>query len=194
MKISYLLLLIGYIFCTSEYSHFYDINYNQEYVVDITRYKEGYLPKGHSYFFRMAVSANDKMEIQCTVDRFAYVAFKVDICAYGYFPSEDQVETGYNGVCASNLEGAKSEYNTYDRYTYPFSTGDNVQYLAIHLQNQESLYYLSVYVYSEKGMATSILLLIILLPCIIVVLVVLAILKFCCGFLGGSVTVRSNMI
>ena len=194
MKISYLLLLIGYIFCSSDLSHFYDINFNTEYKVDTSKYPGNYLPAGHSYFFRLAVSPNDEMEIQCTVDRRAIIYFKVDVCAYAYVPTNDQVETGYNGACVANLEGAKTEYNTYDRYTYPFSTGDNVQYLSVHLQNSESLYYLTVYIYSEKGMATGILLLIIFLPCIIVVGVVLAILRFCCGcnFLGGSV--RVNMI
>jgi len=195
MKISYLLLLIGYIFCTSEYSHFYDINYNTEYTVDVNRYPEKYLPAGHSYYFRLAVSPNDKMEIQCTVDKNAYTYFKVDVCAFAYRPSDGEVETGYNGVCADNLQGQKTEYTDRDKYSYPFTTGENVQYLAIHLYNSHSLYYLTVYVYSENGMAGGIIALIIILPCLIIVGVVVAVLRFCCGCnicMGGSV--RVNMI
>ena len=195
MKISYLLLLIGYIFCTSENSHFYDINYNTEYTVDVNRYEEKYLPAGHSYYFRLAVSPNDKMEIQCTVDKNAITYFKVDVCAFAYRPSDVQVETGYNGVCADNLQGQRTEYTDRDKYSYPFTTGENVQYLAIHLLNTHSLYYLTVYVYSEKGMAGGIIALIIILPCLIIVGVVVAVLRFCCGCnicMGGSV--RVNMI
>ena len=199
MKISILLLLIGSILSSTDYDekyyHFYDITFNERYYVDVTRYDEGYLPGGHNYYFRLGVYPNDKMEIQCTVQRYAIIAFKVDVCPFTYKPSNNDVYHG-NAYCANGLSGEKTEYETYDRYTYPFSTSENVNYLAVHLQNYQSLNYLDVYIYSESGMGVSLILLIIFLPCIIIAAVVLVILKYCCGcnitIRGGGT--KSNMI
>ena len=41
-------------------AHFYDIEYNKKYIVDITKYSWGYLPENHRYYFRVAVNENDK--------------------------------------------------------------------------------------------------------------------------------------
>ena len=198
MKISILLLLIGSILSSTDYDekyyHFYDINFNERYYVNMKQFNEGFLPAGHNYYFRLPVYPNDKMEIECTVQRWAVIAFKVDVCPFYTKPSNNDVYYG-NRLCANSLKGEKTEYQNYDRYTYPFSTGNNVNYLAVHLQNYQSLDYLDVYVYSETGMTGGIIALIIILPCLIVVGVVVAVLRFCCGCnicMGGSV--RVNMI
>ena len=196
MKISILLFLIGSILSSIdyEYYHFYDINFNERYYVDMKKYSYGFLPQGHNYYFRIAVYPNDKMEIECTVERFASIAFNVDVCPFNHKPSDIEAYTE-NNLCAFKLAGAKSQYNQYDRYTYPFTTGDNVNYISVRLENLQSLYYLDVYVYSETGMTGGIIALIIILPCLIIVGVVVAVLRFCCGCnicMGGSV--RVNMI
>ena len=197
MKISILLLLIGSILSSydPEYHHFYDINFNERYYVDISKYSVGFLPEGHSYYFRLAVYPNDKMEVECSVHRNAIIEFDVDVCPFNTKPSYDDIYNE-NSLCARSLNGVKSQNGDYDRYTYPFSTGENVNYLSIRLENKKSLYYLDVYVYSESGMAGGIIALIIILPCLVVVGVVLAVLRFCCGcniFLSGG-GVRANMI
>ena len=137
MKISILLLLIGSILSSSDYDeqyyHFYDITFNERYYVDMAKYEYGFLPAGHNYYFRLGVIPNDKMEIQCTVQRYAVTAFKVDVCPFYTKPSNNEVYHG-NNLCANALQGVKSEYESYDRYTYPFTTGENVNYLAVHLE------------------------------------------------------------
>jgi len=200
MKISILLLLIGSILSSNDYDdqyyHFYDITFNERYYVDMSKYTSGFLPANHHYYFRLGVIPNDKMEIQCTVQRYAVSAFKVDVCPFFTQPTNNEVYHG-NQYCANGLAGEKTEYNTYDRYTYPFTTTENVHYLAVHLQNYYSLDYLDVYIYSESGWGASLILLVILLPCIIIAAVVMVVLKFCCGcnfsFSSGG-GVRSNMI
>ena len=196
MKISILLLLIGSILSSydPDYYHFYDINFNERYYVNMNQFTDGFLPAEHSYYFRLPVYSNDKMEIQCTVQRYSVIAFKVDVCPFNHKPSNDEVVNG-NDFCATSLKETKTEYQNYDRYTYPFTTGDNVNYLSVFLYNYHSLNYLDVYVYSETGMTGGIIALIIILPCLIIVGVVVAVLRFCCGCnicMGGSV--RVNMI
>ena len=192
MKISILLLLIGSILSSSDYDeqyyHFYDITFTERYYVDMAKYEYGFLPAGHNYYFRLGVIPNDKMEIQCTVQRYAVTAFKVDVCPFYTKPSNNEVYHG-NNLCANALQGVKSEYESYDRYTYPFTTGENVNYLAVHLENLYSLNYLDVYVYSESGWGVSLILLVIFLHCIIIAAVVLAVLKYCCGC---NITIRGG--
>ena len=74
---------------------------------------------------------------------------------------------------------------------YPFTTGANVEYIAIRVNVLRSLDYLSIYVYSSKGMALAILLVIIFLPCIVVAAVVIYFLR---RFGIIRIGVSSNMI
>ena len=174
MKIAYLIVLISYALCSTD--RVFDISFNTEYTVDIRQFDEGYIPGGHSYYFRMPSITEDELKIQLKVYHNADASFKVDVCGYKFKPTDTQVING-NQYCGSALEHTKSTGSTYDEYIYPFETDANVEYLAIHVFNYNALDFLSVYIYSHKGMALAVLLLIILLPIIIVGAVVIFILN-----------------
>ena len=194
MKISYLLILIGvsYILAgTDTMTAVLTIDYNTRYYVDMYQFYEGYLPAGFVYFFRIDAEEDDEMEVRLKVISNAITYFQVDVCAYSFYPSDDYIINNQN-YCGISL--ACTERETDGRYTelfYPFTTGLNVEYIAIRVTVLRSLDYLSVYVYSSKGMAIAILLLIIFLPCIIVAAVVVYFLKRC-GII--RIGVSSNMI
>ena len=137
----------------------------------MSRYREGYLPGGHRYFFSLKVEPNDKMSIECRVIHTAQIVFKVDVCPFNYEPNIQEILNG-NSACAYNLQASPSSDGTYDKYSFPFSTAENVNYITVCLINQQSLDYLDVYIYSEKGMAAYIWVLIICSPCIIIALIV----------------------
>ena len=194
MKISYLILFLGCILSSTDYK-FYDITFNKEYIVDITQWREGYLPGNFNYYFRLQAIPSDDLQIQLTVLINAVIDFQVDICGFYDCPSDDSALSGYGGSCANSLQGVITDDGyKYKTYSYPFSTTENVNYLTIHMQNKLALHYLSVYVYSKTGkqlsaagLALGILLLIIFLPCIIVVAVVVFILRRCgCITIGTS--------
>ncbi len=194
MKISYLLILIGmsYVFASGDtMAAVRTIDYNTRYYVDMYQFYEGYLPAGFVYFFRIDAEEDDEMEVRLKVISNAIAYFQVDVCAYSLYPSDDYIINNQN-YCGISL--ACTERETDGRYTelfYPFTTGANVEYIAIRVTVLRSLDYLSVYVYSSKGMAIAILLLIIFLPCIIVAAVVVYFLKRC-GII--RIGVSSNMI
>ena len=174
MKIAFLLVLISYALCSSDMV--FDISFNNEYFVDVTQFAEKFLPGGHSYYFRMPCMADDKLEVQLKVYHTAQTKFKVDVCVYNFQPTDYEVLNGGN-YCGNELKHSFSSGSTYDEYIYPFETGENVKYLAIHVYNHYPLDFLSVYIYSQKGMGLAVLLLIILLPIIIVGAVVIFILN-----------------
>ena len=190
MKITYLLFIIG---CIVSYGpYFYDITYNKVYEVDMTKFAPyNYMPGGTSYYFRVPVEEDDSMQIQLTVQKGAIIDFKVDVCGFYGRPSDSQVITGHDN-CRNALSG-KFDGTEYDRdvYLYDFETITGINYLAIHIQTQASLYYLSVYIYSAKGTAIALILILIFLPCIIIAAIVI----FClqrCGVI--SIGVSSNKI
>ena len=178
-KIS-LLLLLALAMTSTDYHqgkvHIYYIDFNKRYTVDITRYKEGYLPGGHSYFFGLAVEPDDEMSVDCRVQRNAQINFKVDVCPFTHEPSTEELVAG-NMACVSYLKCTKTSGSDFDQYSYPFSTSSNINHIAVHLLNYQSLYYLDVYIYSLKGMSIYLWILIILLPCIICVVVILLLCK-----------------
>ena len=194
MKISYLLVLIGYVLSTTDYDGGYvlDIDYNTRYYVDMNKYPGHVLPANYIYFFRIDAEEDDEMEVRLQVLTGAYSYFDIDVCGYTFNPSDYQIWTEQN-YCGINLGDPKdsSVDGIYTEYYFPFTTGSNVEYIAIRLVIRIPLSYLSIYVYSEKGMALAILLVIIFLPCIVVAAVVIYLLRrFGCIRIGVS----SNMI
>ena len=190
MKITYLLLLIGSIMASTEY--FYDISYNTEYEVDMSKfYPYNFMPAGTHYYFRVAVEEDDKMQIQLTVQKNAIINFKVDVCGFMGRPSDSQVLNGHDR-CRNSLSGRldRTEHDR-DIYLFDFETITGVNYLAIHLENYDSLYYLSVYIYSAKGSYIALILILIFLPCIIIAAIVIFCLRRC-GVI--SIGVSSNKI
>jgi hypothetical protein len=192
MKIAYLLCLIG---CIVSYGpYFWDISYNTLYEVEMSKfYPLDYMPGGTSYYFRVAVEQDDKMQIQLTVQKGAIINFKVDVCGFYGRPSDTQVITGHDN-CRNALTG-KYDGTEYDRdvYKYDFETITGINYLAIHIQTTDSLYYLSVYIYSAKGTAIALILILIFLPCIIIAAIVIFCLRRC-GIITIGGGVSSNKI
>ena len=191
MRTICLFLLIALALSSSDYdsgtSHLYYIQFNTRYTVDVTRYAEGYLPGGHSYFFGLAVEREDQMHVECRVIPTSIIDFKVDVCVYDHQPNEVQIISGAYGTCVGNLKGTATKSGNYDVYTYPFQTGASVTHASIHLQNYQSLHYLDVYIYSEKGMAAAIIVLIILAPLLIIAAIVVFICRRCgCITIGVS--------
>ncbi len=174
MKIAYLIVLISYALCSTD--RVFDISFNTEYTVDIRQFDEGYIPGGHSYYFRMPSITEDELKIQLKVYHNADASFQVDICGYKFKPTDSQVLNGHE-YCGNAIDGSKSTGSTYDEYIYPFETDANVEYCAIHVSIFKSLDFLQVYIFSKKGMGLALILLIILLPIIIVCAVVIFILN-----------------
>ena len=157
------------------YTHFYDITFNKRYTVDISQFGT-FLPAGHGYYFRVSCFKNDKMQIELRVYRYADISFIVDVCAYNYRPSDYDVYNAREVVSSCLvLTGVKSYETDYDIYKYPFKTGSDHEYLSIYLNNQKSLHYLDVYVYSEKGLAGGIIAVIVIVPTVVVIGIIVAI-------------------
>ena len=144
MKITYLLLLIGSIMASSD-NYFYDINYNKEYELNMDKfYPYTYMPAGSNSFFRVGVEEDDKMQIQLTVEKNAIISFKVDVCGFVSRPSDIQVLVGHDH-CKNNLRGKLDHSeNDKDVYLYDFEPTKGINYVAIHIENHDALYYFSI--------------------------------------------------
>ena len=191
MRIICLFLLVALALSSTDYhqgtNHLYYVQFNTRYTVDMRRYTEGFLPAGHSYFFGLAVEPNDQMHVECRVYYSAVIYFKVDVCVFNHEPTVNEILTGGTTTCAGSLSYDKSTSGNLDVYTFPFQTGANVNHIAVHLQNQHSLEYLDVLIYSEKGMAAAIIVLIILAPLLIIAAIVAFICRRCgCITIGVS--------
>ena len=82
----YLVLLIGIVLALTETrAKFYDIVYNEQYVVDKTDFGE-YLPENFQYFFRLSIEEVDKIQIQLKVFKNETIKFNVDVCGFTTFP------------------------------------------------------------------------------------------------------------
>ena len=183
MKISYLLILIGmsYILASDDttMTAVRTIDYNTRYYVDMTQFNWGYLPAGFVYYFRIDAEEEDEMDIRLKVISSAYADFYVDVCAYRSYPDDYFIINNQN-LCGTRLTYTEVENDgNYVELYYPFTTGLNTEYIAIRVEVRLALHYLSVYVYSSKGMALAILLVIIFLPCILVAAVVAYFLRRC---------------
>ena len=140
------LLLIALALSSSDLKyHYYQIIPNKRYTVDISQFAEGYLPAGHSYYFSLPVQANKVLYIHLRVEQNAIADFKVDICPFNHRPSDSEVFYG-NELCAANLQYHLYSDGQYSIYTYPATLGANVKYVAIHVQNYYSLYYMDTLV------------------------------------------------
>ena len=183
-----------------EENYIYDGSFNVRNIIDVSYYKIGYLPNNIRYIFRIPAYEDDKLEVNCYVYRDAKIEFKVDVCAYLGKPSKNVVYStivlqSAPDYCRFNIPKTSvswEEYDglQYDIHSYKFETLSNVDYVAVGVKNQFSLHYLAIKIYSEKGMALAILLLIILLPVILVIGLVVFLLRRC----GCIVTVSSSSI
>ena len=191
MKIICLLLFIGLALSSTDYhddmNDIYRINFNTRYTVDTSRFEEGLLPGDHHYYFSLQANPNDSMYVECRVRYNSKINFRIDVCPFSHDPTVDEVLTGGKSICAGKLEYVKTNIDNFNVYTFPFSSGDNVKYIAVHLMNLLSLDYLDVLIYSKKveekkeeGMALSLILLIILVPVFICAIIIIFILRKLC--------------
>ena len=143
MKITYLLLLIGSIITSSD-NYFFDIIYNQEYVVDVSKFSYNFIPAIAQCFFTAKVEESKKMQIQIKVIKNANLILKFDVCGFYGHPSDMQILVSHD-LCRFDLEGKKvSSDEHYDIYLYDFKTIYGVNYLTFHFLNMYKLDYLSV--------------------------------------------------
>jgi hypothetical protein len=192
MRIICLLLFIGLALSSSDYhddlNDIYRIKFNTRYTVDKSRWDDGLLPGGHDYYFSLEANPNDQMYVECRVKYDAKINFRVDVCPFSHDPSVEEILTGCKSVCAGKLEYVKTNIDNFGVYTFPFSSGDNVKYITVHLKNFLSLDYLDVLIYSQiqekkeekEGMSVTLLVLIILLPALICAAIIIIILRHFC--------------
>ena len=155
----------------------FDIKYNAEYTLNVSKWPGTHLPSNKSYFFRVLVLNNEKMKIQFKVKKDAIINFKVKFCSFKGYPINEKILLGDRGRCENNLQSIESVEGNYITYTYLFETNDNEDYLAIHMKNFLALDFLSVYVFSKIEMEIGTILLIVLLPFIIFCVIVFCILR-----------------
>ena len=126
-------------------NYFYDINYNKEYELDMnTLYPYNYMPAATNFYFRVGVEEDKKMKIQITVQKNAIIAFTVDVCGFVGRPSDIEVLTDHDR-CRNKLLGKlDNSKNDRDVYLYDFEPIKDVNYLAIHIKNYDSIYYFSI--------------------------------------------------
>ena len=168
----YLVLLIGIVLALTETrAKFYDIVYNQEYVVNITDFGD-YLPENFQYFFRLSIEEVDKIQIQLKVFKNETIKFNVDVCGFETYPKNFS-DFFFNLDCYPLENKIGRSDDKYDMYLYDFKIRVNIHYLGIRIQNLLALHYLSVYVYSAKGSYLALILILIFLPCIIIAAIVI---------------------
>ena len=160
MKLYSLFLLLGLILCDEGYNnetyHFYDININERYYVDTTRYIGGYLPSNHTYFFVMPISSIDEVVIQLQTSKSNLQPFEdVNICGFTFRPTIQDVVSHNGELCKNISEFDKNGNNNINIYTILFpiteSLRNSIQYISFSFKAVEPIYYLEVYPYvSEK--------------------------------------------
>lgn len=154
MKLYSLFLLLGLILCDDGYEdktyHFYGIDFNIAYNVDVIHYEEGYLPSNHTYFFAVPVSAIEEVVIELTTRKTNIQPFNfVSICGYTFQPTLQDLAS-YNGELCKNTSEFKIKENT-DTYDYEIlfsiieSLRNSIQYMSVSFKAVEALPYLMVY-------------------------------------------------
>ena len=131
----------------------------------------------------MSSLSEDEMQIQLTTHEAydKYSAFEVDVCQYNILPDESQVYYGLGAVNCQTIENTAEQKN---KYYYDFQTQANIQYLSIRIINNISdLNYLFNYIYTEKGMETTYLVIMICSIVLIIFGITLFILNRC-GIIG----------
>ena len=144
MKITYLLLLIGSIMAASD-NYFYDIYYDKEYEIDMNKFAPyNYMPPNANYYFRVAVKEEELIQLQLKVLKGAIIGFRVNICGFVDRPDDIQVLTAHDN-CYNHIIGKLDHSeNGKDVYLYDFEATKGLNYLVIHLETNNSLYYLSI--------------------------------------------------
>lgn len=160
------------------YSRINDLDFNQKYELDTSRFRQDVIPPNYQIYIRISVIEEDNMEVQLETHE-AYdksTAFTVNVCQYTYKPTEEQVYyPTYDSLCGDSLQNESKENQ---KYAYPFKTVKDTKYLSIRIiNNLSALKYLYVLIYSEKGLAAAIIAIIVILPCLAVGAIVFFVLR-----------------
>lgn len=168
------------------YSRINDLDFNQKYELDTSRFYQGIIPQYYKIYIRISVIEEDNMEVQLETHE-AYdktTAFTVNVCQYTYKPTEEQVYyPTYDSLCKDPLTNESKES---EKYAYPFTTDKDTKYLSIRvINNLYNLNYLYILIYSEKGLAAAIIAVIVIVPLLVIGAIVFVVLKKC-GCIGRS--------
>lgn len=159
MKLYSLFLLLGLILCDEGYNnetyHFYDININEKYYMDISEDEEVYLPSNHTYFFTMPLNSSDELEIQLTTLKSNLQPFKVvNIRGFTFHPTHEDLAS-HNGELCKNISEFETKENM-DKYIYEIlfpiteSLRNSIQYISVSFKVVEPIYYLVVNIYGSQ--------------------------------------------
>ena len=64
MKIAFLLLLIGNIITDSSNINIFDITFDKEFIVDVSKFPENYIPSTTSSYFRVKVEQSGNVQLK----------------------------------------------------------------------------------------------------------------------------------
>ena len=144
MKIAFLLLLIGNIITDSSNINIFDITFDKEFIVDVSKFPENYIPSTTSSYFRVKVEQSGSVQLKVNFLKKSIVIYRLDICGFKDRPSDEEVLNGNSG-CINNLEKLlKYSDDNYDSYISDFEIKEDVKYLTIHLKSIIAIDYLSV--------------------------------------------------
>jgi hypothetical protein len=110
----------------------YDISINEEYKIDLNKYKDHIIPSQTSFYFRLKLEDVDKLDVKLKVFHGSLAGFKVSVCGYLLKPTDDEL---VNGSCNNILQSKIDQDNIFDIYSYPFGIleEDNNIYLFMFI-------------------------------------------------------------
>lgn len=122
MKIIYLLLLLGFISCTTQPTEVYDMYYNYEY--ELTKYQSYQFSY---YIFRLPVNPSDKMDFEFKIPKNLVHDFKFNVYSYKQTATDEEAISRASTISAIYLgERTAYEENGYVVYPYTFQAyGDS---------------------------------------------------------------------
>jgi len=149
MRILLIFLLIAYTFCEI-INKFYNISYNAEYVVGVSKFSSDYIPKANLYFI-VPVENADGINLQIRLDKGDKYDFKVKVSGFNQLPTESEIVKGTDNI-ELEQKSVSTEYH-FMCYTYLVPTlkkQDKIKYLVFTILNNEALYFLSLYPFYAK--------------------------------------------
>ena len=126
----------------------YDISINEEYKIDLNKYKDHIIPSETSFYFRLKLENVDKLDAQLKVFHGSLAGFKVSVCGYLLKPTDDEL---VNGRCDNIIQSKIVQDNIFDIYSYPFGILEDIQYISIHVYSLYALDNLSLCINASKS-------------------------------------------
>ena len=137
------LLLFGFINLKSAVIHDLDVGTEYTFVTGYTH-----------YYFRVKVSNLVNMYLELSafnVEINSKADFKLDICGFYDYPSDNEVMYGHE-YCANANIPSLDKRNDKVYYNYTWTTLEDINYLAFSLTTMKNnLYPYTLYIYSEKA-------------------------------------------